>query len=267
MFIGCCAYSYRPYFQEKKLNLEQFIDLASDMGLDGVELTAYFFASTDAGYLDRVKERALRKGVHIAGTAVGNRFTLPDEHARAEQIALVKQWVDNSVRLGAPYVRVFAGPVPEGTTEEQAFEWVVAALKECGEYAGERGIFLALENHGGITARAEQVLRIVDAVGMPSVAVNLDTGNYRVDPYEDIARTVPAAITCHVKPDIKVDGKLTPVDLRAVLTTLHKSDYRGYLNIEYESEGDPMTEVPALVDELRSILRDLGHPRYTPAAK
>ena len=34
-------------------------------------------------------------------------------------------------------------------------ELAVEAIEECCEYAGQRGIFLGLENHGGLTATAE----------------------------------------------------------------------------------------------------------------
>lgn len=262
MRVGCCAYSYREYLTSGKMTLEQFIDLASDLGVDGVELTAYYFASTDNAYLDKIKRHALRRGVDIAGTAVGNRFTWSQASKREEHVAMVKQWIDCSVRLGAPYLRVFAGRVADDSSEEQAFAWTVAALKACVPYAASRGVLLALENHGGITSTAEQVFRLLDAVDSPWLVVNLDTGNYRQSPYEEIAQTVPKAVTAHVKTEIVEGDKHVPVDTRRVLTTLHEAGYRGFLNIEYEAHEDPKTAVPRFIQEIRDILADLKLPRY-----
>ena len=48
---ACAAYSFRQYLDLKKptMDLEDFIELAADMDLDAVELTAYYFAEHDAG--------------------------------------------------------------------------------------------------------------------------------------------------------------------------------------------------------------------------
>jgi sugar phosphate isomerase/epimerase len=52
--------------------------------------------------------------------------------------------------MGAPVIRIFAGDVQKGTTEPQARQWCIEAIQRCCEYAGQRGVVLALENHGGI---------------------------------------------------------------------------------------------------------------------
>ena len=45
---------------------------------------------------------------------------------RREHVQMTKDWIDHSVVLGAPCIRVFAGPIPEGVSEEQAFGWALA---------------------------------------------------------------------------------------------------------------------------------------------
>jgi sugar phosphate isomerase/epimerase len=46
----------------------------------------------------------------------------------------------------------------------------VAALEECCAYAGQHGIFLGLENHGGIVAEPDGLLELVKAVKSPGSA-------------------------------------------------------------------------------------------------
>jgi sugar phosphate isomerase/epimerase len=41
---------------------------------------------------------------------------------------------------------------------------VVECLQECAAYAAERGVLLALENHGGLTGTADQTLALLKAV-------------------------------------------------------------------------------------------------------
>ncbi|MBW3622381.1 MAG: sugar phosphate isomerase/epimerase [Armatimonadetes bacterium] len=251
MHIGCCAYSYRDLLKGGQMTLSDFLQRCAEMEVDGVELTAYYFTDTSKSALHDVKREAYRLGLDLCGTAVGNAFTSPDEAKRREQVQMVKTWIDHSVTLGAPGIRVFAGSIAEGTTEEEAFRWTVSCLKECAAYAGERGIMVALENHGGITGTADQTIRLVEAVGSEWLGINLDCGNYRQNPYEEIAKTVPYAVTAHVK--VTTSGG-EEIDYDRVTQTLYQAGYRGYLNIEYEEKGDPNTEVPAFVNKLKRAL-------------
>lgn len=251
MHIGCCAYSYRDLLKGGQMTLSDFFQRCVEMGVDGVELTAYYFNDTSKATLHNVKREAYRLGLDVCGTAVGNAFTSPDESKRREQLEMVKTWIDHSVTLGAPGIRVFAGNVAEGSTEEEAFRWTVECLRECAGYAEERGIMVALENHGGITKTADATIRLVEAVGHDWLGVNLDCGNFPEEPYEEIAKTAPYAVTAHAKVS---DFTHQEIDYDRVVQTLYQAGYRGYLNVEYEAKGDPLTEVPIIIRKLKSAL-------------
>ncbi len=237
------------------MTLEQFLDLGVDMDLDGVELTSYYFPDTETSTLYDVKRMALRRGLEVSGAAVGNNFCQADPAKRAEHVQMVKDWIYNSVKLGAPLLRVFAGPVPDGSSEDDACEWTIASLQECAEVAAQEGVMLALENHGGITATVEQVEGLIAATDSDWVAVNLDTGNYRTDPYGSITRTVPMAITAHVKTEVPGPNGKEDVDIESVINALNAGGYRGYLSIEYEASEDPTTAVPRFVETLQRLVR------------
>jgi sugar phosphate isomerase/epimerase len=237
------------------MTLGQFLDLGVDMDLDGVELTSYYFPDTETSTLYDVKRMALRRGLEVSGAAVGNNFCQADPAKRAEHVQMVKDWIYNSVKLGAPLLRVFAGPVPDGSSEDDAREWTIASLQECAEVAAQEGVMLALENHGGITATVEQVEGLIAATDSDWVAVNLDTGNYRTDPYGSITRTVPMAITAHVKTEVPGPNGKEDVDIESVVNALSAGGYRGYLSIEYEASEDPMTAVPRFVETLQRLVR------------
>ena len=259
MKIGCCAYSFRRYLTSGEMNYEQFIDLAADIGLDGVELTSYYFPTTDMSYLHSLKRYCLLKGVTVAGTAVGNRFSVPDARKRSEHVQMVKEWVDHSVELGAPAVRVFSGKLDEGVDPEDAYKWTVQEFEKCVPVAESRGVVLALENHGQhYTETAAGHLRIFNAVGSDWLQLLLDTGGYIVDqPYDEVTKTVPYAVTSQVKTTVETPTGPEPVDMERMLSTLHRAGYRGFLNIEYEEHEDPMVAVPRMVEEMRRIVRDL----------
>jgi sugar phosphate isomerase/epimerase len=255
MHVGSCAYSFRDYLTKGKMTLEGFLDKAVEMGLDGVELTAYYFPDTEPETLYSIKRMALKRGLDISGTAVGNNFCQADPAKRAEQVAMVKKWLEHSVMLGAPLMRVFAGGVPQGYTESDARSWTIAALEECVETAKEYGVMLALENHGGITATAEQVEALIAGVSSDWLAVNLDTGNFRQDPYGSIRRIAPLAVTSHAKTEIPAPNGKTVADFARIVADLNAVGYRGYLSIEYEAAEDPMTAVPRFAAELLRLVR------------
>jgi sugar phosphate isomerase/epimerase len=150
---------------------------------------------------------------------------------------------------------VFAGPVPEGHTEDEAVAWAVECLQECAEYGQSRGVVVALENHGGITATGAQVDRLVRAVNHPWFGINLDFGNYRT-PYEEYAQSAPHTVTTHAKVTHRtLTGETARVDYAHALEIVAAAGYRGYINIEYEEPEDPKAGVPAFVEELKKVIR------------
>lgn len=254
MRLGCCAYSYRDLLKDGQWTLEDFVRNCYELGLDGVELTAYYFPTTERPYLNELKRCCASYGLHIAGTAVGSNFCQLEEADRREQIEMTKAWIDHSVVLGAPCIRVFAGPIPEGHTEDEAVAWAVAAMRECAEYGGKQGVVVAMENHGGITATAEQVQRLVEAVGHQWFGVNLDFGNFR-HPAE--FRSVASyAVTTHAKVTYRdADGARKLVDYAFARKVMEQVGYKGYINIEFEEPDDPRDGVPKFVQLLKRALQ------------
>jgi sugar phosphate isomerase/epimerase len=259
--LSIAAYSYRKYLDLKqkpkpRMTLDDFVDLAAGMDLDAVEPTAYYFAETSPEYLAHLKGKCTRLGLDISGTAISNNFCVADPVELKKQIDHVKNWAEIAARLGAKTVRIFAGQTPKGDTEEAARKRCVAAIQEACDHAGRYGVYLALENHGGITATIEQMLAIVHAVRHDWFGVNWDTGNFHgEDPYEDLARLAPYAVVVQIKTEIQRAGRAKEeADLGRLLGLLRAVSYRGYVALEYEAAEDPMTAVPRHVDALKKLL-------------
>ncbi len=257
--LSLAAYSFRQYLNLKKpaMTLEDFIDLAAGMPLDAVELTAYYFAETSPRYLARLKGRCTRLGLDVSGTAVGNNFTTPDAARLKQDIGMVRSWIEHTSRLGGKTLRIFAGGVAKGDTEQRARTRCLAAIQEVCAHAGQFGVYLALENHGGLTASAEQTLALVRAVKSDWFGVNLDTGNFHTaDPYADLARLAPYAVTVQLKTEIRRAGQKKPeeADLKRLLGLLRSANYRGYVALEYEAAEDAKAAVPRYVTMLRKML-------------
>lgn len=266
--LSLAAYSFREFFKDttgnrknpppaaRQIDLFQFIDFCAAHGCDGTELTSYYFpkAVTDE-FLIQLRRHAFLRGVAVSGTSVGNTFTLPPGPKRDEQIALVKQWIDYAAVMTAPHIRIFAGNAPKDLTKDEARKLCIAAMEECGEYAGRKGVFLGLENHGGIVAEVADLLEIVRTVKNPWLGINLDTGNFHSeDPYADLAACAPYAVNVQVKVEIKRRGqaKSEPSDLARLTKLLRDAGYQGYVALEYEAAEDPWKAVPEWLKRMKA---------------
>lgn len=267
--LSLAAYSLRQFFIHdrggrrraaasggKRIDMPQFLDYCADLGLQGAELTSYYFPPDPSSeYLLNLKRHAFLRGIAISGTAVGNSFTDPEGPKRRNEIEAVKKWIDRAAIMGAPHIRVFAGADRLGDLAESR-RLCVEALTECCEYAGRKGIFLGLENHGGIVAESEGVLAIVRAVDSAWFGVNLDTGNFHTeDPYDDLVKCAPYAINVQIKVEMKAKNQArSSADLSRIMKILEQANYQGYVTLEYEAAEDPWQAIPRYLDSLRGAM-------------
>lgn len=249
-----CAYSFRKDLQAKTLTYEDLVRHAVDWDVDGLDLTVYWFPSTADEFLLGLRRLAYKLGVEIYSISVRTELTRAQPEERAKEVAAVCNWVDVADKLGAGHIRVFGGAVPKGFTEEQAVPWVTECLLRASDYAARKGIILGLENHGGITLRADRILEIVRNVSSPWVGINLDTGNFRSEVFEQIEKCLPYAVNVQVKTEMPDEsGKRVKQDWNKVVSILAKSGYKGYLALEYEAEEPAMQAVPPLMAALRQV--------------
>ena len=271
MKLALSAYSMRRHLtaaagEPGAMDLIGFVDYCRDLGVPGAELTSYYFPDgfavrpedehrPDAAYVSGLKRRCHAAGVSVSGGAIRNDFCVPGDRLPA-QIEHFRRWLDVYADLGAPAVRVFAGTVPKGSTEDEAVARCAAALTQAGELAAGRGVFAAVENHGGITAEADTMLRIVREARGEWLGVNFDSGNFGVaDPYAALAKIAPYAVNAQIKVEMKrPDGGKVPADLERVVKVLRDAGYGGWVALEYEGAEPPRDAVPRWLDVLRPLL-------------
>jgi len=262
MSLSLAAYSFRNFFQKpdqpRNLDMFGFVDYCADQGLAAAEVTSYYFPRPiTREYLLRLRRHAFLRGINLSGTAVGNNFARAKGEALQKEIASVKEWIDYAAIMGAPHIRIFAGPTPKDISVEEATRNCIEAIEECCAYAGEKGVILGLENHGGIVTTAAQLLDIVKAVKSPWFGINLDTGNFNSeDPYADLAACAPYAVNVQVKVEVRRKGaaKPEPADLPRLVAILRNANYQGYVALEYEAAEDPWEAVPRWLRALEKAM-------------
>jgi sugar phosphate isomerase/epimerase len=265
------AYSYSKALNDQLkgrsdgMSLFDLLDLCAELNIDGFDPTGYFFPGypevpTDK-YLNNFKRRAFDLGVDISGTGVRNDFARADKAVRAADVQHVKEWVECAARMGAPVIRVFAGPPPGGYTWDQAADWMADELRKCVEHGEKYGVIVGVQNHGDMLKTADDVLKILKLVDSEWFGVIVDTGYFKSpDPYEDIERVVPFAVNFQVKEKVDEESGHNKTDLKRLVRIIRAGGYRGYLPIETLSSNaanepyDPRARVTELLAELREAL-------------
>ncbi len=264
------AYSFNKALNDqikgrgKGMSLLELLDFCAEHDFDAIDPTGYFFPGypkvPDEKYLNEFKRRAFLLGLDISGTGVRNNFASPDKEKRAADVRHVKEWVEVAARLGAPVLRVFAGPQPAGHSWDEVAAWMVEDLKECIAHGQKHGILIGIQNHGDMLTTGEQTLKIVKMVNSPWFGVIVDTGYFLTeDPYKDIAMVAPYAVNWQVKQHMGGKGSKVKTDLKKIVRIAREAGYRGYLPIETlpvaGEDYDPRVRVPQCLHELHEALR------------
>jgi sugar phosphate isomerase/epimerase len=249
---GLVAYSFRKEFEAKKMTYEALIRSVSEWGLDGIDTTVYWFPDTSDQFLASLRRTAYKHGVSLYSVAVRSRLCQPTQELQLAEVENVKKWVDVAVKVGATHVRVFGGSIPKGATETQAIAWAVEVLKRSAEYAGAKGVFIGVEDDGGLTTTAEPTVAIVKQTDSPYAGINLDTGNFPRNGYSQVALCMPYALNVHFKVNIgSAEGTKEKADWDRLIGMFANAGYKGYISLEYEEKESAETAVPPLVAELR----------------
>lgn len=258
--LGLAAYSMRDHLQGKlqpAMTLHDFLEKAAAWDVDAVELTSYYFPDEiTPAYVSGLKRHCHLLGLEVSTTPIRNTFTVPAGPARDKDVAHVKRWLQIASDLGSSAIRIFAGDAPKGTDEAQARRHCVEAIEECADEAARQGVFLALENHGGVVATPQGLLEIVRAVKSEWFGVNFDSGNFHgPDPYADLETIAPYAVTAQAKVEIQPAGQPKQAAvLGRVTAILRKAGYRGVVSLEYEAAEAPLTAIPRYLEALRAVL-------------
>lgn len=283
MRLAVSMYSYNAAVADGRLTIPTFIHEAKKAGAEGVELLDYYYKDPAKVASDRAaaKEALAESGLPVPIFSVGNNFAKPDPADREAQVGRIRFGVDEALEYGAGVVRVFAGDVAEGLTFDQVRAWIVEGLAAASVYAHERGIKLALENHGKMAGRGEQVRGIIDDVralaGNDALGANPDTGNFLLvdqPSHEAIAQVAGLANMVHFKDfapmpegyqgwtyDSLAGNRYLGgcvgeglVQLEKCISLLRDGGFDGWLSVEYEGPEDPITAVPRSIENARKFL-------------
>jgi sugar phosphate isomerase/epimerase len=282
MKVGIDSYCFHRFFgevypqqqrPERGMTMEDFIDYASGLSVDGVSLESCFLSSIQPSYLDGLRTMLDRHGLdrvyawgHPDGLEGGTNVSAYNDmiqafaHARA---------------IGAKVMRVAASSLrfrnePHGPQLERLTQMFRKAVRIAEEY----GIRMAVENH--IDFNGREMLSLLRAVDSPFLGINFDTGNFvRLldDPVQAMNALAEYTYATHIK-DLKIQRGVPAdewyffssapvgdgvVDNAKLIKKLQRAGFEGILAVETDFlhpdyDNDEHAAVAASVKELRRLV-------------
>ncbi len=268
--IGVSTYSFWGFRRDAFRSVERCIELAADMGFDGVEILQRQLEDESNGALQRIKRHAFTLGLDLMGFSTHQGFLSPNKDKRQANIDLTLSQIEQAHQLGIPTMRINTGtwgtsknfdelmakkgieaPV-EGFTDEDGFDWVISSLEKVIPKAEALGVTLGLENHWGLGRTAEGVARIVEAIDSPWLRITLDTGNFLENPYSQLNALASQTVLLQAKTYFGGGTWYTlELDYARIATIMKTAGFRGYVSLEFEGKEDPLTAIPKSLKLLR----------------
>ena len=271
----------------KKTHIEA-IEKAAELGLSGVQIyatTGSFSPETltdrdKAAYKAKLRESGLVVSA-LCGDMGGYGFEI--EADNAERIEKTKKIIDLAKEFGSSVVTTHIGVIPDDKSEPR-YAVMLKALTECGIYAKENGVTLAIETG---PEKADTLLAFLkDTKG--GVGVNLDPANFTMVTGQDAVEAVYTLrdyiVHTHAKDGIMLDKNQSPtevyhafavggvdalnacrgfrevplgegeVDWDGYLAALREIGFDGFLTIERECGDDPTRDIVLASDFLKAKL-------------
>ena len=176
MKVSCIPICFfQDIIRTGRMSLSEWIEMAADVGLDGIEVYRPYLDSPDRSRLAALAEEIGQAGLEVSMyTSYGDLAVASEAE---QQIELVRGDVDAAVALGTGIVRVTAGRWPDDCSPEEALRNVAECLRQSLGYAEDQGVALALEDHPEIGTKNQDFIRILELVDDERLKVNLDTSN------------------------------------------------------------------------------------------
>lgn len=246
VFLACETYSLRTLMNDGTYDFVSVMKLMKDLGIQGVTLNDIWLKSFDEAHLDQIKAAAKENGIIIAGLICEGNLSTTDEDAWRKQVDTDAAKMRAAAYLGAPVVRLNLGGLGNQEKDDTiGTDRCIAAFKELLPLAKELGIKMTIENHGGPSKKADNILRIIRSTDPKWVGSCLDFKNWPADVlYGENAKLAPYAYHVHAKALAFDDkGEETSVSYQKLLKMLKDAKYKGAVSIEFEGHDDPIEGV------------------------
>jgi sugar phosphate isomerase/epimerase len=265
----------------KTMSVFEWIELASTLGVDGLEFYSGFLENDDA-YLERIRVALNRHRLAMPMLCCSPDFTQPDPVLLQEEIEREKTMIEVTAKLGGKFCRVLSGQRRPEISREVGVAQVVRVIKGLLPFAEKHDVVLIIENHykdnywthPEFAQKMEVFVEIVNAIDSPWFGVNYDPSNTILageDPIELLEAVKHRVVTMHASDRYLKSGTIEDLrkeedsagyasrlahgvigrglnDFDAIFSILSSVKFKGWISIEDGVNG---------MEELRESVRFL----------
>lgn len=208
MKIGVDTESLHLWFQNKKTDIFGFIDIAEQMGFEGVMINTLSKKNQEEGLgamgpdtpenVRKVGHYLKQKNMFAELAAKGT-----DPKHLSHMIEVAEEIDAGVVRTYISYPGSLTNKMQNGAFDARAFERAAAELKEIEPMLAEKQITLAIENHELETC--DEIRQLVEELHSPWIGVHFDIGNTMMaweEPLEGLRKVLPYIKSTHIKDHI-----------------------------------------------------------------
>ena len=212
-----------PLCVSGEMKLDEWIDLAATLKVDGLEFYMDFLDLRDRATWPTVRRRVEAHGMSIPMMCCSPDFTHLDPAFRKEQVEKEKGWIAMTAELGGQFCRVLSGQRRPEVSRAAGIDYAVACIEACIPHAAANGVTLIIENHykdnywqfPEFAQKADVFCELVGRIRSPHFGVNYDPSNTILageDPLELLKRVKHRVVTMHASDRYLVEGTIE--DLR-----------------------------------------------------
>ena len=249
-----------------KGELEKNVAKIAALGYDGVEL-----AVRHPGHLEveSIKKILAKHSLSVSAIGTGQAygedglsFTHPDERVRRQAIQRIEAHIELASHFNAlVIIGLIRGKIVDTVDRQQAWQWLIEALRECASAAKSKGIRLALEpinryetNVVNTVAEGLELLTEVDAANLGML---LDTFHMNIEEpslEESIRRASERMFHVHVADSNRWHPGAGHIDFKRVVDVLQKIRYAGFISAEILPFPDADTAAAMTMRYLRPLV-------------
>ncbi|MFQ6016051.1 MAG: sugar phosphate isomerase/epimerase family protein [Anaerolineae bacterium] len=240
-------------------DIARVIEYISEIGYHGIELTLdrnhFHPCFCYDGSLQRLTHLLASKDLVVV-INLGGRYVLSDRPHEPSLISAIREERDRFVRfaidaielapkLSSHVVMLHSGLLPPPVSPDRAWGWMVAELQYLTAVAEEKGVCLAFEFHPAMLVSNLADYRFLrEQVGSSYLKLTLDVGHVVCSedrPVGEVIRECQGEVVNVHLEDIKGREHFHlpigqgDIDFRQVFEALKEIEYRGLINVEYNS--------------------------------
>ena len=247
-------------------DLEKAFSVAKELRFDGIEI---FVANPEGIFISKLKDLVNRYQIKVCAVTTGGAavrdgliFSSAEKSIRKAAVQRIKNHIDFASHFNAVVViGLIKGWINSSSTYFQSEGYITECLKECNEYAIEKGVFLALEPinrfqedffHSILDCK-----KYLDRVRFSNVKMIIDTFHMNIEDanmWENVRQAKEYIVHVHYSDNNRLAPGMGHFDFVKMTEVLQEINYSRYISAEILPIPDSYTAAKQTIISMKYYL-------------